>query len=79
MNVTQAQGSMLRRAALGTAFLFATAMVQPALADDEEPGESGGAAESAVASDGPAASDAASGKPARKKRSKSRRSKAIIT
>jgi len=40
MNVTQAQGSMLRRAALGTAFLFATAMVQPALADDEEPGES---------------------------------------
>ena len=41
MGVTQAQGSMLRRAALGTAFLFATAMVQPALADDDEPGESG--------------------------------------
>jgi uncharacterized protein YcbK (DUF882 family) len=73
MNVTHAQGSMLRRAALGTAFLFATAMVQPALADDEEPGETGGAAESAAASDGAAATDGASGK--RKKRGKSRRSK----
>ena len=52
MGVQQAQGSMLRRAALGTAFLLATAMVQPALADDDEPGESGGAAEPAAASDG---------------------------
>ncbi len=75
MGVPQAQGSMLRRAALGTAFLFATAMVQPALADDEEPGESGGAAEPAAASEGAAATDGASGKPSRKKRSKSRRSK----
>jgi uncharacterized protein YcbK (DUF882 family) len=65
---------MLRRAALGTAFLFATAMVQPAFADDEEPGESGGAAEpAAAASDGAAATEGASGKRARKKRSKSRR------
>jgi len=75
MDVTQAQGSMLRRAALGTAFLFATAMVQPAFADEDEPGESGGAAEPAAASDGAAATDGASGKPSRKKRGKSRRSK----
>jgi uncharacterized protein YcbK (DUF882 family) len=65
---------MLRRAALGAALLLTTAVVHPAFAGDEdEPGESAGAAaETADAS--PAASDA-DGAPAKrsKRRSKSRR------
>jgi uncharacterized protein YcbK (DUF882 family) len=67
---------MLRRAALGAAFLFTSAVVYPAFAgDDDEPGSEPAAAESSDAS--PAASgggeDGASGKRARKRRGKSRR------
>jgi uncharacterized protein YcbK (DUF882 family) len=64
---------MLRRAALGAAFLLATAVVHPAFAGEEdEPGESAGAA--AEAGDSPAAGDA-DGAPAKraKRRGKSRR------
>jgi uncharacterized protein YcbK (DUF882 family) len=65
---------MLRRAALGAAFLFATAVVHPALADDE-PGESAGAAEetAAPAGDSAAGEDGAPSKKVRKRRGKSRR------
>jgi uncharacterized protein YcbK (DUF882 family) len=68
---------MLRRAALGAAFVFATAaLVHPAFAgDDDEPGESAGAAEpdaSPSAGDG-AAEDGAPSKRSRKRRGKSRR------
>jgi uncharacterized protein YcbK (DUF882 family) len=65
---------MLRRAALGAAFLLATAaVVYPAHAEEDEPG-----AEAASESAGPAAADGAgedgaSGKRARKRRGKSRR------
>lgn len=63
---------MLRRAALGAAFLFATAMVHPALAgDDDEPGESAASAAESDASPGAAAEDGAPAK--RKRRGKSRR------
>ena len=64
---------MLRRAALGAAFLLATAVVHPAFAgDDDEPGESAGAAaEPADASPAAAADDGAPVK--RKRRGKSRR------
>jgi uncharacterized protein YcbK (DUF882 family) len=56
---------MLRRAALGAAFLLTTAVVHPAFAgDDDEPGESAGAAaESSDASPG-----AEDGAPAKRKR-----------
>jgi uncharacterized protein YcbK (DUF882 family) len=67
---------MLRRAALGAAFLLATAVVHPAFAgDDDEPGDSAAAAEaggSPAAGDG-AAEDGASSKRSRKRRGKSRR------
>jgi uncharacterized protein YcbK (DUF882 family) len=64
---------MLRRAALGTAFLLATAFVHPALADDDEPGAEPESAPAEAASSGDAAGDGASAKPARKRRGKSRR------
>jgi len=66
---------MLRRAALGAAFLLATAFVCPAYADDEEPGESAGATSEPAAASGDGASDdgASSGKRVRKRRGKSRR------
>jgi uncharacterized protein YcbK (DUF882 family) len=66
---------MLRRAALGAAFLLATAVVHPAFAgDDDEPGESGGAA-AEPADPSPAADGAAAAptKRAGKRRGKSRR------
>jgi uncharacterized protein YcbK (DUF882 family) len=67
---------MLRRAALGAAFLLATAVVHPAFAgDDDEPGDSAAAAEaggSPAAGDG-AAEEGASSKRSRKRRGKSRR------
>ena len=71
---------MLRRAALGAAFLLlSTAFVYPAYADDDEPGAEpeSAAAEPAAASVGEAGAlgqvDGASGKRTRKRRGKSRR------
>jgi uncharacterized protein YcbK (DUF882 family) len=68
---------MLRRAALGAAFFFATTVVvHPAFGDDgDEPGaEPEGAAEPAAASEaGAGATDGASSKRSRKRRGKSRR------
>ena len=67
---------MLRRAALGAAFLLATSVVHPALADDDD---AAGAAAAAEAGESPASAgdatseDGASSKRARKRRGKSRR------
>jgi len=66
---------MLRRAALGAAFLLTSAVVYPAFADEDEPGaepESASAAPASPSADG-AGEDGASGKRARKRRGKSRR------
>jgi uncharacterized protein YcbK (DUF882 family) len=63
---------MLRRAALGAAFLLATAVVHPAFADEDEPGESASAA--AEAGGAPAAGDSEAAPAKRgKRRGKSRR------
>jgi uncharacterized protein YcbK (DUF882 family) len=70
MRVRHADCLMLRRATLGAAFLFAMATVCPAFADDEPGAEPEGAEPAATSA--PAADDG-SGKPARKKRGKSRR------
>src|SRR3954452_3363210 len=64
---------MLRRAALGAAFLLTTAAVYPAFAgEDDEPGESAGAAAESSPDASPAAAE--DGAPVkRKRRGKSRR------
>ena len=67
---------MLRRAALGAAFLLATAFVYPAFGDEDEPGaepEAAPASASASASGGEAGAEGDAGKTARKRRGKSRR------
>jgi uncharacterized protein YcbK (DUF882 family) len=64
---------MLRRAALGSAFLLAAAFAHPAYAgDDEEPGAEPESAPAESAAAGGDAADGASAKPARKKRGKRR-------
>src|SRR5262245_47050625 len=73
VRVRHAHPLMLRRAALGAAFLFASAVVYPAYADDE-PGESASAAsEQAEAGGVPTSDDGAPTKRVRKRRGKSRR------